>query len=140
MMMQGRFLLFLCTLLVAQAGQAGLFENREQQAARLFEKGKYEKAAGEFTDGYRRGVAQYRAGQYAQASESFEEVDRESVKTQALYNLGNSRFQEGKLEAAAEAYRNVLLRDSSHEDASHNLGLTSAMLAEAKTEAAEKKK
>ena len=132
MMMQGRFLLLLCTLFVAQAGQAGLFDNREQQAAKLFDKGKYEKAAGEFTDDYRRGVAEYRAGQYAQAAESFEEVDRESVKTQAFYNLGNSRFQEGKLEAAAEAYRKVLLRDSTHEDARHNLGLTSAMLAEAK--------
>ena len=140
MMMQGRFLFFLCTLFVAQAGQAGLFDNQEQQAAKLFVKGEYKKAAEGFTDDYRRGVAQYRAGEYAQAAESFEEVDRESVKTQALYNLGNSRFQEGKLEDAAEAYRKVLLRDSTHEDARHNLGLTSAMLADAKTQTAEKEK
>ena len=61
-------------------------------------------------------------------------VKREEVKTDALYNLGNSRFQEGKLEAAADAYRKVLRRDSSFQDARHNLGLTTALLAEAQPE------
>ena len=103
-MMRRGLLLFLFTVLISPTLQAGLFDNREQQAAKLFEKGKYDKAAREFTDDYRRGVAQYRAGQYAQAAESFQEVDRKSVRTQALYNLGNSRVRSGELGRGIAAY------------------------------------
>ena len=123
-----------CALCFAPVCSAGLFDNKEQQAEKLFRQNEFETAAEAFSDSYRRGVAQYRAGQYGQAAESFNRVQRESVKTDALYNLGNSRFQEGKLEAAAKAYREVLLRQPDNEDARHNLGLTSAMLAETSEE------
>ena len=139
-MIRRRPLLLLCLLCAAQAAHASLFDNREQQGAKLFQKGEYEKAAETFSDPYRRGVAQYRAGQYSQAAESFTRVEREAVKTDALYNLGNSRFHEGKLDAAAEAYRKVLLRDPDYADARHNLGLTSAMLAEAESEQLEQQR
>ncbi len=62
--------------------EAGLFENREQRAASLFEKGEYATAADEFEDDYRQGVALYRAGKYQQAAESFEKVERDSVRTE----------------------------------------------------------
>ena len=88
-----------CALCFAPVCSAGLFDNKEQQAEKLFRQNEFETAAEAFSDSYRRGVAQYRAGQYGQAAESFNRVQRESVKTDALYNLGNSRFQEGKLEA-----------------------------------------
>ena len=130
-MMQRRTFALLCSLWFTPFCQAGLFDNQQQQAGKLFQQGDYEAAAEKFTDSYRRGVAQYRAGQYGKASASFARVQRETVKTDALYNLGNSRFQEGKLETAAEAYRQVLLRKPDYENARHNLGLTSAMLAEA---------
>ena len=77
-MMLARLWLLFSILFIAQTAQAGLFDNREQQAAKLFEKGEFKKAAAEFTDDYRRGVAQYRAGQYSQAADSFEAVDRDS--------------------------------------------------------------
>ena len=99
--MQHRTAALLFASLFAPLCQGGLFDNQEQQAGKLFQRGDYEAAADSFTDSYRRGVAQYRAGQYGQAAESFNRVQRENVKTDALYNLGNSRFQDGKLEAAA---------------------------------------
>lgn len=140
-MMQRRVVLLLCVLGFAPPlCHAGLFDNQEQQAGKLFGQGDYGAAAETFTDSYRRGVAQYRAGRYEQAAESFEQVQRESVKTDALYNLGNSRFRQDRLEDAAEAWRQVLLRDPEHEDARHNLGLASAMLAEASREEEQKQR
>ena len=82
-MMGRRALLLFTALCVVPAAQAGLFDNREQEAAKLFDQGEFEQAADRFSDDYRRGVAQYRAGEYADAADSFTRVERESVKTQA---------------------------------------------------------
>ena len=42
---------------------AGLFENQEQAGERLYQECRYAEAADTFQDSYRRGVAQYRAGE-----------------------------------------------------------------------------
>ena len=57
-------------------------------------------AAEGFSDSYRRGVALYRAGRYTEAGDAFENVEREEVKADALYNLGNAEFRRGDAKAA----------------------------------------
>ena len=66
-----------------------------------FEQGDFERAAQGFGDGYRRGVALYRAGKYSESAEAFARVERTSVKEDATYNLGNARYQLGDFAGAA---------------------------------------
>jgi tetratricopeptide (TPR) repeat protein len=46
-----------------------------------------------------------------------------ALATQAHYNLGNTRYRQGRYDDAAEAYKVVLRADPSHADARHNLAL-----------------
>jgi len=88
---QGGLLLILTAGMTA--AEAAWFRNAEQDAARQYREGEYEAAAEGFSDDYRRGVSLYRAGRYTEAGEVFEKVEREDVKPDALYNLGNSRYK-----------------------------------------------
>ncbi|MBA1333115.1 hypothetical protein QQ73_19325, partial [Candidatus Endoriftia persephone str. Guaymas] len=107
--------------LIALPLQAGWFQNQEQEAEADYRQGHYESAAEKFQDPYRRGVAKYRSGDYASAESEFAQVERESVKLDAEYNLGNARLQQGNLEGAIQAYQEVLSQQPDHEDASYNL-------------------
>ena len=60
---------------VALGVSASWFENSEQAANRIFQQGDYAQAAAEFDDPFRRGVALYRAGRYADAAEAFDKVE-----------------------------------------------------------------
>ena len=51
-------------VLTASAAAAGWLESSEQEGERLFRDGSYAEAAKVFRDPYRRGVAQYRAGDH----------------------------------------------------------------------------
>lgn len=98
-------------------------QNSEQQAATAFEQKKYSEAAELFTDSYRRGVALYREGQFAEAAAAFASVDRPEVKMSALYNLGNAYFQQKEYEKAIQTYEQVLAEQPDHQDARYNLAL-----------------
>ena len=126
-----RNLIIICCLLLGQTAAANWFENNQQQAHKFYQQGDYQQAAKTFKDPYRKGVALYRDGDYEQAADAFGQVQRKAVKIAAMYNLGNSQFHLDNLDAAAEAYRQVLQQDAEHADASHNLSLTLLMLAEA---------
>ena len=108
------------------------FQTQEQQAQTAFQKGQYHEAAQLFHDPYRRGVALYHEGQYAQAAEEFSKSTRPEVQWDALYNLGNAYFQQGQYDKAMEAYQKVLVHQPDHEDASHNLQLAKKRLLESK--------
>lgn len=110
---------------------ADLFGCPEDEARDLFARGEFDAAAAIFRDEYRRGVALYRAGRFAEAAQVFERVDREAVRLDALYNLGNARFHLEDYRGAVQAYEEVLRRDPSREDAAHNLNLAMQGLAEA---------
>lgn len=114
--------------------QASWFRTSEQEARDFFAAGKYAEAANTFEDHYRRGVAQYRNGDYQSAAQSFGQVKREDVRLDALYNLGNARFRLGSYENAVEAYESVLKEDPFAEDARHNLALARMMLAKVEEE------
>ncbi|MCG8037189.1 MAG: tetratricopeptide repeat protein, partial [Candidatus Thiodiazotropha taylori] len=113
-------LLLLC---YATLVDADWFLNKEQQAAENYQQGLYEEAAEGFQDPYRRGVANYRTGDYESAIEEFKQVEREEVKLDAQYNLGNSHYRMEAFEQAVKAYESVLQEDPDHQDARHNLAL-----------------
>ncbi|MDH3561691.1 MAG: tetratricopeptide repeat protein, partial [Gammaproteobacteria bacterium] len=122
----------LCLLLLSAGAlntvEAGWFKNSEQEAAQKYENGEYTQAAEEFTDSYRRGVALYHAGRYTDAAEAFDSVERNDVKADALYNLGNSRFKRSDYQGAVEAYQQSLKLRASDEDTLHNLSLAKKMV------------
>lgn len=70
------------------------------------------------------GSAHYKMRDYAAAEEAFVKAAMEgddAVRAQALYNLGNTAYRQGKLEEAVDRYRAVLDIDPDDEDAKFNL-------------------
>src|SRR5690606_33118998 len=100
------FPLVLAACFVLPAAQAHAFEwqdlflNKAQQGKAAIEKRQYEEAIGKFDDPYRRGVAQYKAGQYDQAIKSFRQAQEAAKETDAEYNLGNAQLMTGKIKEA----------------------------------------
>jgi Ca-activated chloride channel family protein len=70
------------------------------------------------------GNAHYQMKNYAEAENAFAQVAmtaEKSMREQALYNLGNCAFRQGKLEQAVELYMAALDIDPDDEDAKFNL-------------------
>ncbi|MCA1765681.1 MAG: tetratricopeptide repeat protein [Desulfobulbaceae bacterium] len=99
-----------------QQGMRALEKNEPQEAARLFEEPQWQ------------GVASYRAGNYEEAAESFEESD--SAKNH--YNRGNALARQGRLQEAVEAYDKALQQDPELEDAGYNRELLKKMMEQQK--------
>jgi len=93
-----------------------LWETKDQQAQTLFNNEAYQQAAGNFEDKLWQGSAHYRAGDYEQALESFQQ----HTSPQALYNQGNSLAQLERYDEAIAAYEQVLEKDPQHGDAKAN--------------------
>ena len=106
-----------------QAAHASLWDdlwlNENQQAEKALEEGNPDDAAALFDDTEWRGVARYRAGDYAGSAAEF----AESGDPRNLYNLGNAMAQMGEYDAAIDAYEQVLEMQPDNEDASYNLDL-----------------
>ena len=128
------FGLLLGSVMHMTVANASWFRNAEQDAAQKYHEGEYVDAAKDFTDTYRRGVALYRAGRYTDAGEAFEKVEREDIKPDALYNLGNSRYKRSDYEGAVDAYQAALTLRPKDEDTLHNMGLAKKMLEQTTTE------
>lgn len=121
--------IFLCGLLLvpppAQAWEwSGLWLNSDQRAARELKKGEPEQAAQQFNNQAWKGMAQYSAGDFAAAAETFEQLDSAT----GAYNRGNALAQNGQLEEAAQAYRDTLAKAPGHADAKANLELLESLL------------
>jgi Ca-activated chloride channel homolog len=117
------FVVPLALLPLAQPAEASLWDdlwfNRNQQAERLLEQGEAAAAAQLFEDDEWQAVSRYRAGEYAESAARF--AEHEDLRN--LYNLGNALARQGELEAAIDAYDEVLEADPGHEDAAHNRDL-----------------
>lgn len=105
-----------------------LFKNSDQAAQQQFELTNFAEAAVTFKDPYRKGVALYRAGDYAAAEQQFNASERAEVKVAALYNAGNAQMQQKKWRAAIRSYEQVLKIQEDHDDAIFNLALAKKML------------
>lgn len=107
------------------------FLTEEQKGRKALEEKNFEQAEEIFKDdAYRRGVVQYKAGDYEGAAESFDQADRPEIAEDARYNLGNARLMAGRIEDAIKAYEEVLKGNPEHQDAAHNLEIARKMLDE----------
>jgi Ca-activated chloride channel family protein len=104
------------------------FINSEQQAQQQYADGNFSMAAENFKDPYRKGVALYRAGKYAEAEQQFLQADRKPIKTSALFNAGNAQMQQRKWRAAIKSYETVLALEPYNYPAQHNLEIAKKML------------
>jgi Ca-activated chloride channel homolog len=93
-----------------------LWKTADQRGAELYEQGESQAAASTFDRPDWAAVANYRAGNFEQAAETFNQLDG----AEAQYNLGNSLAFAGQLEQAIEAYDKALEASPEMEDAQHN--------------------
>jgi Ca-activated chloride channel family protein len=106
------------------------FKNHEELGKEAFDLEEYETAISRFQDPYRKGVAYYKAGKFAEAEEMFKASKREEVALNAAYNLGNSLAQQQKFQEAVTAYKDVLERWPECTKAKENLELIKSMMQE----------
>lgn len=118
-------------LLLPGPAEAGLWEDLwqrpDQQGYAALQEGAPDTAAALFEEDDWRAAALYRSGEFDLAAQAYR---RQSESTAALYNLGNALAQQGRLQAAIDAYDRVLERDAAHEDARFNKALVEDMLQE----------
>jgi Ca-activated chloride channel family protein len=81
-----------------------LLATRDQQGRYYFDRGDYKTASERFQDPLWRGVACYRAADYACAVDAFARVD----SAEAWYDLGNAYSETGELKLAVAAYDRAL--------------------------------
>lgn len=101
------------------AGWRDLWATPDQQGAEALDAGDPEAAAELFEHPQWRGVARYRAGDYAASAREFAGHD----DADSLYNFGNALARLGEFEAAIEAYEGALEIEPGMEDAAYNRDL-----------------
>ncbi|WP_224080901.1 vWA domain-containing protein [Cupriavidus laharis] len=104
-----------------------LWLTHDQQGRLAFERGDFAGAAALFDDPMWRGVAQYRAGQYAQAVQSFALID----SPESDFNQGDALARLGKYKDAAARYREALKHRPQWPAAVANLALMEKLAAKA---------
>jgi Ca-activated chloride channel homolog len=122
--------LFLIPSFKMEATFADYFKNSEELGKLAFDEGDYAGAIDVFQDPYRKGVACYRANNFAQAEEHFRESNRPEVAAEAAYNLGNSQVKQQKFEEAIKTYEDLLTKWPDHQKAKENLEIVKKLLQE----------
>jgi Ca-activated chloride channel family protein len=109
----------------AQAlGWEDLWQTSDQQGAQAFVKQDYTQAADKFSEKSWRGAAQYKAGDFAGAAQSFAALNN----ADGYYNQGNALAKQGELEEAIKAYNKALLLEPELSDALTNKVLVEKLL------------
>jgi len=93
-----------------------LWKTKDQQAQKQFNNENFQEAAGNFQDTLWQGTAHYRAGDYEQALQAFQQ----QTSLDALYNQGNALAKLERYDEAIEAYKQVLEKEPQHSDALAN--------------------
>ncbi len=101
-----------------------LWLTTDQQGARLLQQDQPAAAAEHFADPQWQGIAQYQAGNYADAASSFNHGDRPADH----FNRGNALAKNGDLEAALDAYETALERQPEMPEALQNKALIEDLL------------
>ncbi|MBL0717628.1 MAG: VWA domain-containing protein [Desulfosarcina sp.] len=89
---------------------------------------------------YNRGCASFQNSNYEGASAAFRSALKRTkqnkrnkqIRFQSAYNLGNSLFKQGKLQASADAFKQAIKLNPGDEDARYNYGLALKMIEEHK--------
>lgn len=105
-----------------------LWQRQDQQADKALQQQQYQQALELSKDPLRRGSAEYRQGDYAQALKSF----TEATGANANYNRGNTLAKLGKYQDAIKAYNKTLQQDKNHADAKANKATVKKILKEQK--------
>lgn len=92
------------------------WQNNDQRASQLFEQGDHAAAAELFDDPDWKASSNYRAGDYATALGTWEQLESEA----AAYNQANALARLGRLDDALAAYDRLLQQNPAHEDARFN--------------------
>jgi Ca-activated chloride channel family protein len=117
-------------VLGASAGQAraadllGAWLTPDQQGRLYFERGDFPQAAAHFADPMWRGVALYRAGEFADAIEAFALVDTPD----SYYNQGNALAHLKKYPQAVKSYEQALKGRPDWPEAKRNLALVQKLI------------
>lgn len=125
-------LLLLTPTVSVEASVKDYFKNSEELGKQALEDNDFETAINTFQDPYRKGVANYKAGNYVEAEKMFRQSAREEVASSSAYNIGNSLVKQGKYEDAITAYEEVLKKWPDHIKAKENLELLKKMIAQDK--------
>lgn len=96
----------------------------DQQAQREFQAGHPDQAAQRFQNPEWKAAAEYKAGQYEQASKSLAKF----ATTDGQYNRGNALANQGQYEQAIRAYEQALKLDPDNRDAEYNKKLVEEAL------------
>ena len=103
-----------------------LWKTRDQQAKEAMESGDYDKAIELFEDSEWLAAAHYRAGNYRQSANGY----NNNSNIDHLYNHANSLAKIGQFEEAIENYEKVIAEEPNAEDALYNLNLLKDLLSE----------
>ncbi len=150
----------LCALLFfvvtfCSAAQAASLYSSVREGVDLYENDRYEEALKTFLDAqvenpesavlkFDIASCNYKLQKYEEAATGYLDVvstakDAE-LEAQALYNIGNAMYRQGKLEEAVEYYKKTLELDSEDEDARKNLEFVREEIKRRKNEAQDTKK
>jgi Ca-activated chloride channel family protein len=103
-------------LLIALLSWQDLWSTPDQRGQRLMDEKHYADAAKEFADPMRRGVAQFRAGDFKAAAETFGGIDT----ADAAYDQGTALIMLGKYEEAIKRFDRALALRPGWADAGAN--------------------
>ena len=105
-----------------------LWNTRDQQASKAFDKKEYEKAAELFKNEQWQGASRYKKGDFDAATIQFSKQD----DIESLYNKGNSLAKAQQFQQALESYAQVLEKSPSHEDTLFNKKIVEELLKQQK--------
>ena len=131
-------ILFSCGSFLEGGIKQDYFMNSEALGKEALEKSEYEIAVRTFQDPYRKGVASYQAGDFAEAEKLFKESFRQEVACEAAYNLGNALAKQQKFKEALTAYEEVLEKWPDHQKAKENLEIIKKIIEQQSQESQEK--
>jgi Ca-activated chloride channel family protein len=109
-------------LLLLLVGWQDLWSTPDQRGQRLMEAGHYAEAAAAFADPMRRGVAQFRAGDFKSAAETFGGIDT----AEAAYDQGTALIMLGKYDEAIQRFDRALVLRPNWAEAQANRALAVA--------------
>ena len=111
-----RIVLFVVTLMVTNSAFAEWRDwwlNANQRGIELLNNGDAAAAAEVFSDTQWRGMANFQAGEYEQAAQSFAKAES---STSALYNSATALAHAGKLKESLRQFDELLTREPQHDD------------------------
>jgi len=113
---------------MAAASLDHLWQTPDQQGAETFQQGNFDAAANQFENPDWKASSLYKAGQYGEAAQGFQQ----DKTPDGYYNLGNALANAGKLQPAIDAYDEALKQHPGDDDVQFNRDLVAQLLEQQK--------